>query len=256
MPPEIPLTEHEMARYERQLRIPGFPHDTQRRLKEAHVTVLGLGGTGTSAALYLAAAGVGNLRVVDRDCIELSNLNRQILYTDSALGQLKAPKAGEFLRAINGDICVEELDIHINEENLPEILKGSDFVVDALDQMDNRLLVNRTCYGAGIPANHAFVHGLRAEVITVLAGSRPCLACLADEDTRSSLHGQSVVLGVATGIAGLLQATEAIKSLVRPEWVATGRRVFLDLVDMTMAPLECAAVPGCPCCGKAEQSPC
>lgn len=252
MPPESTLTEHEIARYGRQLGVPGFSHDTQRRLKEACVAVLGLGGTGSAAALYLAAAGVGNLRVVDRDSIELSNLNRQILYTESALGQHKAPEAAASLRKINGDIRVEELDIHINEENLSELLEGADFVVDALDQTADRLLVNRACFGSGIPANHAFVHGLRAEVITVFPGFRPCLACLVDKGTRTSLHGQSIVLGVTTGIAGLLQATEAIKALVKPEWVIAARRVFLDLVDMTMAPLECATVPGCPCCGKAE----
>ena len=252
MPLESTLTEREIARYGRQLGVPGFPLDTQRRLKEACVAVLGLGGTGTAAALYLAAAGIGNLRVVDGDSIELSNLNRQILYTESALGLRKAPEAAASLRKINADIYVEDLDIRINKENLPVLLKGADFVVDALDQTADRLLVNRACYGSGIPANHAFVHGLRAEVITVLPGFRPCLACLVDKGARSSLHGQSIVLGMSTGMAGLLQATEAIKALAKREWVIASRRVFLDLVDMTMAPLECAAMPGCPCCGKSE----
>lgn len=248
MPPDIDLNPVDLARYARQLDMPGFTRADQIRMKGKFVVILGLGGTGGPAALYLAAAGIGKIRLVDRDRVELSNLNRQILYAEDHLGQKKARRAAEALRAFNSSIDLEAFDREVRETNLEELVGQADCVVCALDESADRLLVNHHCFRKGIPANYAFVHGFRAEVISVLPKRRPCLACLIDEKAVCTLTGTGAVLGVTAGLAGLIQAGETLKTLIRPEWVRTGRRLFLDLTDMTMTPLECGVNPDCPCC--------
>ncbi len=165
----------------RQTAIPGFGAEGQKKLQESRVVVLGLGGVGGPAALYLAAAGVGSLVLVDGDCVETSNLNRQILFGSSDLGRSKAHLAAERLLGLNPDLEVEVVDTFVRESDLEPLLKNSQFVLDCFDKNADRLAVNRACMNLGIPAVHGFAQDFSGEIFMVIPGRSSCLACAMDE---------------------------------------------------------------------------
>ncbi len=251
MRPEVnALTSKELERYDRQLRIPTFSHETQQKLKKSQVAILGLGGTGCPCALYLTAAGVGKIRVVEYDQVELSNLNRQILYGEDALKRRKATVGSEKLRDTNREVFVEAIDEKVTEENIEGLISGFDFVVDGFDKVKDRLTVNQGCLRAHLPANHAFVHGFRGEVVTVIAGQGPCLRCFIDDQTAlTSLSGVGNVIGVTAGIVGLFQATDVIKYLTSIGEIFPGQRILIDLLDLTVYHLDQERRRDCPHCG-------
>ncbi|MBI5445661.1 MAG: HesA/MoeB/ThiF family protein [Deltaproteobacteria bacterium] len=247
------LSERELGRYDRQLRVPTFTREVQAALKASRVVLLGLGGTGCPAALYLVAAGVGHLRVVDHDLVQLDNLNRQVLYGEEALGRKKVDAGCARLRSLNGEGIVEALDGKVTAENVGELVAGAAFVIDALDRVEDRLAVNRACLRAGIPANHAFVHGFRGEVVTVAPGRGACLRCLVDPSTPPSLSGVGTVVGVAAGVVGLFQATDALKHLTGLGDTFPGVRILVDLLDFSVAHLDPCPEEPCPECGGPKE---
>lgn len=248
------LTPSELERYDRQLRIPTFSNEVQQKLKKSRVAVLGLGGTGCPAAIYLAMTGVGQIRVVEYDRVELSNLNRQILYGEDTLNRDKAEVGSETLRKLNRDVTIETINQKVTEENVNGLVEGCDFVLDGFDRSGDRLIVNEACLRAHIPANHAFVHGFRGEVISVIPGRGACLRCLIDETVPTSLAGVGNVIGVTAGVVGLFQAADVIKYLTLMGETFPGVRILIDLLDFTVYHLEEEKRKDCPHCGLAWES--
>jgi molybdopterin-synthase adenylyltransferase len=240
------IPDGDKERYRRQIEIEGFGAEGQERLARARVLIAGAGGLGNAAAAYLAAAGVGVLRIVDNGEVELGNLNRQFLYTDADIGRAKAPALRDRLQPLNPGCRLEPVVAVMDEASLPGLLDGMDIAVDALDNLPTRYSLNKACLDRGIPLVHGAVHGMQGQVMAVLPGRSACLMCLYGERTWS---GIIPVLGATPGIAGCIQAAEVIKILTglgSPLW---GRLLEIDGRDKRFTEVEVSRNPRCPHCG-------
>jgi molybdopterin-synthase adenylyltransferase len=242
------ITSQEKERYLRQIAIEGFGEKGQECLSRAHVFVAGAGGLGCAVCTYLAAAGVGFLRIVDRGEVELSNLNRQVLYGTGDIGKEKAPTLQARLRELNPEVRYETLHSVITAESVSKMLDGMDLVVDALDNLPTRYVLNKACLDKGIPLVHGAVHGFQGQAMTVFPGRGPCLMCLFGGGEHT---GVIPVLGTAPGIVGCIQATETIKILTGLGAPLLGRLLLFDGLDMRISEVEVARNPSCPHCGSA-----
>ncbi len=238
------LTESEMQRYRRQIILPEWGESGQERMKQARVVVAGAGGLGCSVLTYLAAAGVGNIRIVDGDKVELGNLNRQVLYSEEDIGSAKVNIAGDRLRWLNPDIEIEALEKVIDEENVFELV-GDWPIVDAMDNLEARLLLNNAALYAGTPLFHGAIHGFEGRATTVIPGQTPCLACL----YQGSLAGELPVLGAIPGIIGCIQATEVIKYFLNIGDLLLGRLFTYDGLKQKSGEIRLKRDPGCKECG-------
>ncbi len=241
------ITSREKERYLRQIAIEGFGEKGQQNLARARVLVAGAGGLGCAVCTYLAAAGVGAIRVVDCGQVELSNLNRQVLYGTADIGKAKAPALQARLRELNAEVRYETFDAAVTTESVSGMLNGMDLVVDALDNLPTRYVLNKACLQKGLPLIHGAVHGFDGQAMTVIPGSGPCLMCLFG---NSELFGLIPVVGTAPGIVGCIQATEAIKMLTGLGTPLTGRLLMIDGLEMRITELEVARDPNCPHCGS------
>jgi adenylyltransferase/sulfurtransferase len=241
------LNEEERARYDRQMRIPGFGEAGQEKLKRAKVFIAGAGGLGSAAAIYLAAAGVGTIRIADPDRVELSNLNRQIIYREADIGGGKAELAAARLREINGKVKIEAVAEAVTEANASHLVADADIIVDALDNMPARYLLNRTALQKGIPFCHGAVNGFEGRAMTVIPGRTACLNCI--------YHGavtpaeKTPVIGVTPAVIGCLQATEVIKYIVGTGELLTDRMLVYDARRLTFDEFKVARDPECEQCG-------
>jgi adenylyltransferase/sulfurtransferase len=242
------ITSQEKERYLRQIAIEGFGEKGQGSLSRARVLVAGAGGLGCAVCTYLAAAGVGTLRVVDRGEVELSNLNRQVLYGTGDIGKAKAPTLQARLRDINPEVRYETLHAVITAESVSGMLDGMDLVVDALDNLPTRYVLNKACLDKGLPLVHGAVHGFQGQAMTIIPGRGPCLMCLFGGSEHT---GVIPVLGTTPGIVGCIQATEAIKILTGLGTPLLGRLLLIDGLEMRIAEVEVARNPSCPHCGSA-----
>jgi len=235
--------------WSRQKAIPGFGADCQERLRKSKVAVLGLGGVGGPAALYLAAAGVGKLVLVDGDRIEASNLNRQILFSFADLGRPKVQAGCDRLVSINPDLEVDAVEKRLWEGDLASVLVGCHFVLDCFDRNVDRLAVNRECLRQGLPAAHSFAQDFSGEVFTVEPDESSCLACALDE----TFPEQQIVpvMGVATGMVGITMANAAILRLTGLGDPQPGVRLICDLAFPGITKIPVTRNPRCPDCGKA-----
>lgn len=239
--------ERDMDIWTRQMAIPGFGAEGQEKLSESRVAVLGLGGIGGPAALYLAAAGVGELVLVDSDKVEASNLNRQILFTFSDLGRPKARTAAERLQPLNPDLRMNVVEKRVEERDLEPLLKGCNFVMDCFDKNAHRIAVNRECVRLSIPATHGFAQNFSGEVFTVQPGKSACLACAMDESFPET--ETTPVIGVITGMIGTAMAAAAVLSLTGIGDPMAGTRLIYDLTFSEMMKIPVARKPLCPACG-------
>jgi molybdopterin/thiamine biosynthesis adenylyltransferase/rhodanese-related sulfurtransferase len=247
------LSEQQRERYSRHLKLPEFEQGAQRRLLDSRVLLLGLGGLGTPAALYLAAAGVGRLGLLDNDVVELSNLQRQILHATSRLGVHKVDSASEVLTDLNRDVTTIPYKIRLNRGNIDDILaQGWDVVIDGSDNYATRYLVNDACYFHDVPVVHGSVHRFEGRIMTLKKGRGPCYRCLYSEPPPAHLT-QSCdaggVLGVLPGVIGVLQATEAIKLILGLGEPLFGRLLTYDALSMQFRTLKVARNPACSLCG-------
>jgi molybdopterin-synthase adenylyltransferase len=234
--------------WSRQMAIPGFGEDGQRKLKSSKVAILGLGGVGGPAALYLAAAGIGSLVLVDGDCVQISNLNRQILFDFSDLGSSKAQVAAKHLLHLSPDLNTELVDKQIKESDMQAILAGCQFVLDGFDRNADRLAVNRTCMRLGIPAVHGFAQDFSGEVFTAIPGNGACLACAMDESFPET--EVTPIIGVATGMVAICMASAAILSLTGIGDPMAGYRLIQDMAFPGTTRILVAKNPGCSACGR------
>ncbi len=242
------LTQAELERYQRQIMIHGFGEEGQAKLKRAKVFIAGAGGLGSPAAIYLAAAGVGTLRIVDHDTVELSNLNRQVLHWDENIGMTKTASAADKLRKLNPGVNIEAVAEMITEANISRLVAGFDLIVDAMDNLPARYLLNKTALEKDIPFFHGAVHGFEGRAMTIIPGKTACLNCLYHGATVP--EEKSPVIGVTPAVTGCIQATEAIKYIVGLGKLLTNRLLIYDALEMTFAELKVNKDPNCEHCGN------
>lgn len=238
-------------RYTRQMTLPQLGEDGQLALQEAHVLILGLGGLGSPAAMYLAAAGVGTLTLCDYDRVDLSNLHRQILYSDAEVGQRKTSAAAAKLRAVNPRLEVHTEDRRLDAEALAGRLGGVDVVLDCSDNFATRHTVNKACVSSATPLISGAGIRLEGQVSLFNATpSSPCYACLYPEGEEQAERCADVgVLGPVVGVIGSLQALEAIKLIAEIGDTLDGRVLVLDGQAMQWRSLALKKDPRCPVCG-------
>jgi molybdopterin/thiamine biosynthesis adenylyltransferase len=241
------LTKEELERYDRQIMIYGFGEAGQEKLKKAKVFLAGAGGLGSPVAIYLVAAGVGTLRIADHDKVELNNLNRQILHWEENIGQRKPGSAAEKLKRLNANTKIEAISETITESNILKLIGNADVIVDAMDNLPTRYLLNKAAFDKGIPFFHGAVYGFEGRVMTVLPGKTACLNCL--------YHGASVpkekfpVIGVTPAVIGCIQATEVIKYIVGLGELLTDRLLNFDALQMKFSEFKISRDPNCEVCG-------
>lgn len=223
----------------------------QEKLKAARVLIAGAGGLGTVISLYLAAAGVGTLRVVDRDVVEASNLNRQILHWGGDIGRPKTASVSEKLADLNSLIRVEEVAGRIDETSIDAITEDCDLIVDAMDNFPTRYLLNRTALRKGIPFIHGAVRGLYGQATTVLPGKTPCLRCIFPGSPPREIFP---IIGATCGVIGSIEATEVIKLLTGRGEPLAGRLFIWDGMAASADSLVVERNPACPDCGRAGHS--
>jgi molybdopterin/thiamine biosynthesis adenylyltransferase/rhodanese-related sulfurtransferase len=249
------LTREELVRYSRHILLPQVGVDGQRRLKESRVLLVGAGGLGSPVALYLAAAGVGTLGLVDFDSVDLSNLQRQILHGSAAVGSSKLDSARDRLRDINPNVSLEGYDTRFASSNALEIARGYDLVVDGTDNFATRYLVNDASVLLGIPNVYGSVYRFEGQVSVFGAPDGPCYRCLFRAPPPPDLVpscAESGVLGVVPGLVGTIQATEAIKILLGLGDTLVGRLLTIDVMTMAFRTIEIRRDPECPACGTRE----
>jgi adenylyltransferase/sulfurtransferase len=217
----------------------------QEKLKNAHVFVAGAGGLGSPIAIYLSVAGVGNIRMVDHDTVELSNLNRQILHWDENIGGNKIDSAREKLAGLNPSIRVEGICETIGEDNVSDLVDGFDLIVDAMDNLPTRYILNKTAIEKKIPFFHGAVSGLEGRAMTVIPGKSACLRC----SYKGPVPGSKFpVIGVAPAIIGAIQATEVIKYIVGMGVLLTNRLLRYDGLNMDFTVFKVDRNPQCDHC--------
>lgn len=241
------LTKKEFDFYDRQIRIPNFGVGGQKRLKSSKVVVAGLGGLGCAAATYLVAAGIGYVILIDRDVVELSNLNRQTVYEASDVGKYKAVVAEERLSRLNPGVKIRGVVSNINEDNACDLIKGVDVVVDGQDNFETRFVLNRACMASKIPFVHAAVHNLEGRLMTIIPGKGPCLRCLIPVNPPQT---EPSVLGSVPALMACAQATETVKLIVGMGKPCIGRMIIFDGEEMKFDEVVVERRPDCPVCGK------
>lgn len=245
-------THNQSERFDRQLRIPGFGPGAQEKLASATILIAGAGGLGTPAAMYLAAAGVGTILIADDGLVEASNLNRQILYGEKDIGWPKAELLCRSLSDRNPGVRLRPHILRLDPETLPPLLAGVDLVVDALDTIASRFDLNDAILTAGIPLVHAAVQGYTLQLMTVIPGHTACLRCLYGESV--TLPGPIPVIGFTPGVAGAMQAAEAIKTLTGCGKPQAGELLSLDLATMRTGWFSVPRDRECPSCQSCEPS--
>lgn len=247
------LTEEETQRYARQLLLPEIGSEGQEKLKNASVLCVGAGGLGSPVLLYLAAAGVGTLGIVDRDRVERSNLQRQILHDTPHLGEDKTASAVRRIRDLNPNVNVKPYQIAFSQENGEDLVRPYDLVVDACDNFRTRLILGRASLAAGRPMVHGAVTGYQGHVSVFDPGrGTPCYRCLFPEDWESSSFDANPspgILGAAAGVVGSFQAMEVIKLVTGIGEPLTGKLLSIDVLKGRLVTVPLQKNAQCPCCG-------
>ncbi|MGB9920806.1 MAG: HesA/MoeB/ThiF family protein, partial [Moorellales bacterium] len=246
------MTDAQRLRYARQLVLPEVGEAGQEKLSRARVLIVGAGGLGSPAALYLAAAGVGTLGLVDPDRVELSNLQRQILHSSDRVGRPKALSGKETLESLNPEVKVEPHVIEIGSENAAALIRDYDLVIDAVDNLTSRYLVNEACFHASRPLIEAGVLRWEGMVMTILPGQSPCYRCLfpvPPPPGAVATAREAGIMGVVAGVVGVIQAAEAIKLILGAGTPLSGRLLLFDALSMTFREVRIDRNPACPLCG-------
>jgi molybdopterin/thiamine biosynthesis adenylyltransferase len=242
------LTPEERRRYTRQLSLPEIGARGQERLRAARVLVVGAGGLGSPAALYLAAAGVGELHIADGDRVEISNLQRQLLHATPDLGRPKVESAAEALRALNPHVAVVKHGVRIDRDNAAGLVEPVDFVVDATDNFAAKFLVADACHAAGRAYSHGGIDRSFGQTMTVVPGRSACYRCVFERPPAESPGPHAGPVGVLPGVIGTIQATEALKYLLGWGELLTDRLLSYDPRTMTFRCVALRRRPTCALC--------
>jgi molybdopterin/thiamine biosynthesis adenylyltransferase len=240
------LTPREHERYSRQIGLLGV--DGQDKLKQAKVFIAGAGGLGCPISIYLAAAGIGKISIVDKDVVSLSNLNRQILHWEKDVDRKKASSAKEKLREINHDIDVHAESVTITKENASELVEDADLIIDAMDNYTTRYLLNKTAIEKDIPFIHGAINGFHGQAMTVVPRKSACLRCVFRQAPPETAFP---VIGTTPGIIGLIQATEAIKCIAGIGDLLEGKLLLWDGLNCQTDVVQVERDPLCQDCRTA-----
>ena len=249
------LTADELKRYGRHLVLSEVGVEGQKKLKSARVLLVGAGGLGSPAALYLAAAGVGTLGLVDFDAVEITNLQRQVIHGTKDIGRLKLDSASDRIRDINPHVHVERYDTALTSQNALEIAREYDVIVDGTDNFPTRYLVNDTCVILGKPNAFGSVLRFEGQASVFAASEGPCYRCLFREPPPAGLVpscAEAGVLGVLPGLIGTIQATETVKLILGTGKPLIGRLLLIDALTMQFRSIQVRRDPECPACGTRE----
>lgn len=246
------MNDDQLLRYSRQIMLPQVDIAGQESLLAARVLIIGVGGLGCPAAMYLAASGVGTLVLADFDRVEVSNLQRQIAHTENTLGELKVDSAAKMLRALNSGINIETLDQALADEALQEQVSKADVVLDCSDNFTTRMAVNKACVDMRTPLVSGAAIRLEGQlaVFDSRSSDSPCYACLYDIDGEESLTcSESGVLAPLVGVIGSIQALEAVKLLSDFNCSSSGKLLLLDAESLQWRQLNLPKDPACKVCG-------
>ncbi|MBC7894531.1 MAG: molybdopterin-synthase adenylyltransferase MoeB [Cytophagaceae bacterium] len=253
---ELPeLSPDELARYSRHILLPEVGEEGQRKLKAARVLLIGAGGLGSPAALYLAAAGVGTLGIVDFDVVDVTNLQRQILHGTSDVGRSKLASAVDRLRDVNPHVNIEPHEVRFTSANALELVRQYDLVVDGTDNFATRYLVNDACVLSGVPNVYGSIFRFDGQASVFCTAEGPCYRCLYPEPPPPGMVpscAEGGVLGVLPGLIGTLQATEAIKLILGVGEPLIGRLTLIDALGAQWRTVKVRRNPKCPACGTRE----
>lgn len=240
------LSDAEKQRYRRNILVPDIGEAGQVKLKQSSVLIVGVGGLGSPVAMYLAAAGVGRIGLMDGDSVNISNLQRQIVHFTNDIGQSKVFSAREKMIEINPEITVEVYNEFLNEENAENVISKYDFIVDATDSRIAKFLINDVCVKLHKPYSHGAILVNKGQTMTVLPDTA-CFRCLFDEMPDD--YGEQGQFGVVPGVIGIIQATEAIKYIVGMGELLTNRLLVYDASAMNFMELKVLQNPDCKTCG-------
>ncbi len=250
-----PLSQEEILRYSRHLIIPDVGVTGQRRLKAARVLMVGAGGLGSPIGLYLAAAGVGTLGIVEFDTVDVTNLQRQVLHGTKDVGRKKVESAKERLRDVNPHVQVVAHETRLTSDNALEIIGGYDLVVDGTDNFQTRYLVNDACVLLGKPNVYGSIFRFEGQATVFCTTDGPCYRCLYPEPPPPGMVpscAEGGVLGILPGLVGLIQATETVKLITGIGETLAGRLLLVDALRMQFRQVKLRRDPRCPACGTHE----
>ncbi len=245
------MNDQQLLRYSRQIMLPQLDYDGQLKLLNSKVLIIGLGGLGSPVSLYLAAAGIGELRLSDFDDVDLSNLQRQIAHSQQRIGQKKVHSAACAIREINSDINIITLEQRLDKQQLTQQIAEVDLVIDASDNFETRFAINAICVEQQTPLVSGAVIRFEGQVTTILP-TGPCYRCLYqnDDEDEAESCSESGVLAPLPGIIGSIQATEAIKQLANIGEPLQGKLLLMDALTMEWRTLRYRKDPSCPVCGQ------
>jgi len=251
--PAATLTNEEILRYSRHLIMPEVGMEGQQKLKAARVLCIGAGGLGSPLALYLAAAGVGTLGIVDFDVVDYTNLQRQIIHSTADVGRKKLDSAAEKLKAINPFLNIRKFETRLSSDNALELFRDFDIIADGTDNFPTRYLVNDACVLTGKPNVYGSIFRFEGQASVFATEEGPCYRCLYPEPPPPGLVpscAEGGVLGILPGLVGVIQATEAIKLILGQGDSLIGRLLLVDALGMKFRELKLRKNPDCPVCGK------
>lgn len=247
------LREEQIERYSRQIILPNVGGKGQEKILKAKVLVIGAGGLGSPCALYLAGAGVGRLGIVDSDKVELNNLQRQIIHSTQNVGKYKVDSAKERINAINTDVDVAIYNVRLTSQNIMDIIRDYDMVVDGSDNFPTRYLVNDACVLSKKPFSHGGIFRFDGQAITIVPHEGPCYRCLFPEPPPPGLVPscqEAGILGAVAGVIGTIQANEVLKYILGLGNLLAGRLLIFNALDSSFRQVKVPKDPNCPVCGS------
>lgn len=247
------LREDQIERYSRQIILPNVGGKGQEKLLKAKVLIIGAGGLGSPCALYLASAGIGRIGIVDSDAVELNNLQRQILHSTPNVDKPKVESAKERLNALNSDVEVIPYKLRLTSENILEIIKDYDIIVDGSDNFPTRYLVNDACVLAQKPFSHGGIFRFDGQAITIIPGESACYRCLFPEPPPPGLVPscqEAGILGAVAGVIGVIQANEVLKYILGLGELLTGKLLVFNALDSSFRQVKVPKNKDCPVCGE------
>lgn len=245
------LREDQIERYSRQIILPNVGGKGQEKLLNAKVLIIGAGGLGSPAALYLASAGIGKIGIVDSDKVELNNLQRQILHSTENVGKSKVESAKERINAINTDVELIPHNLRLTSENILDIIKDYDMIVDGSDNFPTRYLVNDACVMSGKPFSHGGIFRFDGQAITILPRKSACYRCLFPEPPPPGLVPscqEAGILGAVAGVIGTIQANEVLKYILGAGELLAGKLLVFNALDSSFRQVKVPKDPKCPAC--------
>ena len=247
------LRDDQIERYSRQIILPNVGGKGQEKLLAAKVLIIGAGGLGSPAALYLASAGIGTIGIVDSDKVELNNLQRQIIHSIKDIGRPKVESARDRINAINEDVKVIIYNLRVTSENILDIIKDYDIVVDGSDNFPTRYLVNDACVLSKKPLSHGGIFRFDGQAITIIPGESACYRCLFPEPPPPGLVPscqEAGILGAVAGVIGVIQANEVLKFVLGTGELLTGKLLVFNALDSSFRKVKVPKDPKCPICGE------